>query len=203
MDLKLNQILEHSARLFLKFGIKSLTMDDIANELKVSKKTLYLFVTDKQDLVLKVMDQYCTEDKTIVAEIKAQASNAIEECLMITKHVKQKFAAIHPSIHYDLQKYYPEAWTKMIEHQYHFVYKTVEENLDNGIKEGYYREDMNTEIIARAYVTKVYAMTDRTDEVLAKYDFGTIFGEFIRYHLRGIATEKGHKFLNTKLKSYL
>ncbi|HYG53648.1 MAG TPA: TetR/AcrR family transcriptional regulator [Flavobacteriales bacterium] len=203
MDLKLNAILEQAAKLFMKYGIKSLTMDDIANELKVSKKTLYLFVTDKQDLVLKTLEKYCNEDKQMVAEIQKQAGNAMEECLMITKHVKQKFASIHPSIHYDLEKYYPEAWQMMNNHQLHFVFDAVKSNLEKGMAEGYYREDLNPEIIARAFVTKVYAMTDRTDPVLQKYDFGTIYAELMRYHLRGIASEKGHKQLNSKLKSFL
>lgn len=203
MDLKLNNILEQSNKLFLKFGIKSLTMDDIANELKVSKKTLYQFVSDKQDLVQRVMEKYCSEDKIMVEEIKKQAENAIEESLLITKHVKQKFATIHPSIHYDLEKYYPEAYLKMKDHQEHFVYETTRENIEKGKAEGYYREDISAEIIARAYVTTVYAMIDRTDEVLMRYDFGTIYVEFMKYHLRGIASEKGHKFLNNKLKTYL
>ena len=203
MDLKLNNILEQSKKLFLKFGIKSLTMDDIANELKVSKKTLYQFVSDKQDLVQRVMEKYCSEDKIMVEEIKKQAENAIEESLLITKHVKQKFATIHPSIHYDLEKYYPEAYLKMKEHQGHFVYDTMRENIEKGKVEGYYREDISAEIIARAYVNTVYAMIDRTDEVLMRYDFGTIYVEFMKYHLRGIASEKGHKFLNNKLKTYL
>lgn len=203
MDLKLNSILEQAAKLFMKFGIKSLTMDDIANELKVSKKTLYLFVTDKQDLVLKTLQKYCDADKAMVEEIEKQNTNAMEECLLITKHVKEKFSSIHQSIHYDLQKYYPDAWTMMQNHQLNFVFDTVKRNLEKGIEEGYYRDDLNPEIIARAYVTKVYAMIDRTDDILKKYDFGTIYGEVMRYHLRGIASEKGHKMLNSKLKSFL
>lgn len=203
MDLKLNAILEQVAKLFMKYGIKSLTMDDIANELKVSKKTLYQFVTDKQDLVQKTLQKYCDEDKQMVVDIQKQATNAMEECLMITKHVKQKFASIHPSINYDLEKYYPEAWQMMQSHQMHFIYEMVKQNLENGIAEGFYRDDLNAELVARAYVTKVYAMIDRTDEVLKKYDFGTIYAEIMRYHLRGIASEKGHKHLNNKLKSFL
>ena len=203
MDLKLNNILEQAARLFMKYGIKSLTMDDIANELKVSKKTLYLFVTDKQDLVLKTLQKYCDEDKKMVEEIKKQATNAMEECLMITKHVKQKFSSIHQSIYYDLEKYYPDAWKMMQDHQLNFVFETVKNNMEKGMEEGLYREDLNPEIIARAYVTKIYAMIDRTDEILKKYDFGTIYTEVMRYHLRGIASEKGHKQLNNKLKAFL
>jgi AcrR family transcriptional regulator len=203
MDLKLQAILEQATRLFMKYGIKSLTMDDIANELKVSKKTLYQFVSDKQDLVVKVMQKYCEEDKQMVMDIEKQATNAMEESLMITKHVKQKFAAIHPSIHFDLEKYYPEAWQMMNEHQLHFVYETIKSNLVRGAEEGYYRDDLNPEIIARSFVVKIYAMVDRTDDVLRRYDFGTIYAEIMKYHLRGIASEKGHKHLNSKLKTYL
>lgn len=201
MEISLNLILEVSLKLFLNRGIKSQTMDDIANGLKISKKTLYQFVTDKQDLVLKTVKKFCFDDIKMISEVKSEASNAIEESVLITKHVKKKFTSIHPSIMYDLEKYYPEAWDVFQNHQNNFVFETVKNNLNNGIAEGYYAEDIIPEIIAKAYISKLYAMTDRSDLVLAKYDFGTLFVEFMKYHLRGIVSEKGLRYLKQKIKT--
>lgn len=201
MEISLNLILEVTLKLFLDRGIKSQTMDDIANGLKISKKTLYQFVTDKQDLVLKTVKKFCFDDIKMISEVKSEASNAIEESILITKHVKKKFRNIHTSIIFDLEKYYPEAWEVFQNHQNNFVFETIKNNLNNGISEGYYYEDIIPDIIAKAYISKLYAMTDRYDSVLAQYDFGTLFAEFMKYHLRGIVSEKGLKYLKQKLKT--
>lgn len=201
MEEKVIQILEHAGRLFLKYGIKSLTMDDIANELKISKKTLYQYVTDKQDLVTKTMILHCENDRRMVEELSVAAGNAIDELLSISMHVKSKFALIHPSIHYDLEKYYPEAWQLLQKHQLDFVYEKVKLNIERGKKEGLFLEDVNEEIIARIYVARIDAIIDRSDAIIGKYEFPAIYHEIIRYHIRGIASEKGYKYLNQKLKS--
>jgi AcrR family transcriptional regulator len=193
--------LEQAEKLFLKYGIKSLTMDDIANELKMSKKTLYQFVSDKQDLVAKTMNNYCTTDKDLILVICRSSKNAIDELLDIIKYVKERLAVFHPSILYDLEKYYPEAWDAMHKHQKEFVYDMVRENIVRGKTEGLYKEDVSAEIIARIYSLRLDATIDRMDKVMAKYDFVTIYIEMMKYHIRGIASDKGNKVLDQKLKS--
>lgn len=202
-ETRLVTILDQAEKLFLKFGIKSLTMDDIANELKMSKKTLYQFVSDKQDLVTKTMNNYCATDKEIVLELCRNSKNAIDELLDIIKYVKQRLSVFHPSILYDLEKYYPEAWDAMHKHQKEFVYEMVKENIVRGKVEGLYKEDVNAEIIARIYANRLDATIDRMDKVMAKYDFGTIYTEMMKYHIRGIASDKGNKVLDQKLKSII
>lgn len=202
-ETKLTAILDQTEKLFLKFGIKSLTMDDIANELKMSKKTLYQFVSDKQDLVAKTMQNYCSTDKDIVLGICSQSKNAIDELLDIIKYVKQRLSVFHPSIMYDLEKYYPEAWDSMHKHQKEFIYDMVRDNIKRGKAEELYKTDVNEEIIARIYVNRLDVTLDRMDKIMGKFDFITIYIEMMKYHIRGIASDKGNKVLNLKLKSLI
>jgi TetR/AcrR family transcriptional regulator, cholesterol catabolism regulator len=202
-ETKLSAILDQAEKLFLRFGIKSLTMDDIANELKMSKKTLYQFVSDKQDLVAKTMQNYCRTDKEIVLEICGNSKNAIDELLDIIKYVKQRLSVFHPSIMYDLEKYYPEAWDSLHKHQKEFIYDIVRDNIMRGKNEDLYKTDVNEEIIARIYANRLDVTLDRMDKVMGKYDFITIYTEMMKYHIRGIASDKGNKVLNLKLKSLI
>jgi TetR/AcrR family transcriptional regulator, cholesterol catabolism regulator len=198
-ETRLTTILDQAEKLFLKFGIKSLTMDDIANELKMSKKTLYQFVSDKQDLVAKTMQNYCATDKDIVLDICRSSANAIDELLDLIKYVKQRLSVFHPSIMYDLEKYYPEAWDSLHKHQKEFIYEMVKENIVRGKKEELYKSDVNEEIIARIYANRLDTTLDRLDKVMSKYDFITIYIEMMKYHIRGIASDKGNNVLNQKL----
>ena len=119
---KESAILDQVRKLFMRYGIRSVTMDDISRELKISKKTLYKFVTDKQDLVVKVMTAECKGDECLFTKITADSKNAIDELLNITVHLGQKVQEIHPSIHFDLEKYYPDAWEIFNKHKGTFVY---------------------------------------------------------------------------------
>ena len=202
-ETKLTAILDQAEKLFLKFGIKSLTMDDIANELKMSKKTLYQFVSDKQDLVAKTMINYCVTDKETVIVICRNSKNAIDELLEIIKYVKQRLSVFHPSIMYDLEKYYPEAWDALHKHQKEFIYEMVRDNVIRGKAEELFKTDVNEEIIARIYANRLDVILDRTDKIMSKYDFVTIYIEMMKYHIRGIASDKGNKVLTQKIKSLI
>jgi TetR/AcrR family transcriptional regulator, cholesterol catabolism regulator len=194
-------ILEHVRKIFMRYGIRSVTMDDISRELKISKKTLYKFVTDKQDLVVKVMNSECLSDQCMFTEIVGQSKNAIDELLNVTAHIGQKIQQFHPSIHYDLEKYYPEAWELFNKHKGTFVYECVVNNLRRGMKEGLYRDTLQPEIISKIYVTRIDMIFDPEIFPQPDFQFGEVYKEMMRYHIRGIASEKGIKYLLDKLKS--
>ena len=103
--------------LFLSHGIKSMTMDNIAKQLKISKKTLYKSVKDKADLVNKVMTLKCSVEECLMVDFAKNAKNAIDEIIMISKYVSAQLQQIHPSLHYDLANYYPEAFKTFSSHK--------------------------------------------------------------------------------------
>lgn len=189
------KIIAGTGEVFMRYGIRSVTMDDIARELKVSKKTLYKYVKDKADLVYKVMGGFCEMEQDMITEIIKNSENAIDEVISISEFVGAKIADVHPSIHYDLEKYYPEAWEIFSKHKKGFVQKCLEANLERGIREGYYRDNMNIRILARLYVAKIDMVFDPVIFPPREFSFGDVHMELSRYHIRGIANEKGMAYL--------
>ncbi|MFZ5552966.1 MAG: TetR/AcrR family transcriptional regulator [Bacteroidota bacterium] len=198
---KESQLLDNVRSIFMRYGIKSVTMDDIARELKISKKTLYQFVVDKPELVSKVMQFKCNCDQTDVTDIIKKSKNAVDELLNVTQYFGKIIREIHPSIHYDLEKYYPEAWQVFDQHKKGFVLNCITTNLKRGIKEGLYRDNLNVDIIARIFVARIDMVFDSEIFPPSQFNFGEVHLELMRYHIRGIASEKGIKYLLDKLKN--
>ncbi|MCO6499958.1 MAG: TetR/AcrR family transcriptional regulator [Vicingus serpentipes] len=197
---KEEQLLFATLELFMKLGVKSLTMDDISQHLGISKKTLYQFVTDKKDLVKKAMQLAIKNDQCLLGDIAVQEENAIDELLAINEKVSEKLQSIQPAVMYDLKKHYPEAWSMMEDHKKCFVYDMVVKNIDTGIQQGLYRENVNSGIVARVYITLIDKIFDADIFPAHQYTFATIHREIARYHIRGIANEKGVKYLVKRLK---
>jgi len=183
--------------LFLKYGIKSVTMDDIARALSMSKKTLYQHFTSKADLVLKVMENHLKFERQVVEQISSKAKNAMEELIMINHALCKHIGAVNPSMIYDLEKYHPEAMKLLEDYKYNEIFNHVLENIKRGTKEGLYRTDFDPQIIALLYVARIDSMINSskfTDHSLLEVGDMSIF-----YHLHGIASTKGNKILE-KLK---
>lgn len=188
------------AQLFMRYGIKSMTMDDISRHLGVSKKTLYLYVTDKNDLVYKVMEGVINREKAVANELCEKHENAIDMLFELSKDVAQKFGRIHPSINYDLEKYHPEAWKIFTEFRTVFITKCVEDNIERGIRQGLYRDNLDPYLIARFHSSKMHLCSDGETFPPDRYTFSRIHLEMMRYHIRGIASEKGLEYLKEKVK---
>lgn len=185
--------------IFLKYGIKSVSMDDIARELGVSKKTLYQYFEDKTDLVKKILDAEMQEN--LCEAISTEGYNAIDLLLMVSKHLSEKLARISPTVTYDLQKYYPEVWKQNSELRRQHILDQIASNFQQGIEEGLYREDMNVKIITYFYFIRLENILsiDNAMDWLKDIDFKEIFNTMFIYHIRGIANQKGIDYLDKKL----
>jgi AcrR family transcriptional regulator len=202
MEVK-DRIIAQSMMLFLRYGIKSITMDDIARELGMSKKTLYQYVDNKADLIENIIRQHIDNEKMAITAIRKFTKDAIEEMLMIAKHVIQLLRETPPSMAYDLQKHYRPCWDLMEKFNQKHIYNIIKENIDNGIKQGIYRADINSDIVAKLYVAKSSFVVDEELFPLSEYNKETLFKEYIDYHIHGIASPKGLKLLekHTKIQS--
>ena len=194
------ELLLASTALFMRYGIKSLTMDDISRNLGISKKTLYQFVSDKKDLVKKGMKLMIDHEKEMIGTIINNSQNAIDELMGMTKCISSELGEIHPSVIFDIQKYYPQAWKIMEDHKMNFIYETMLANLKRGLKEGYYRENINPLIIANIYMGMVDNMLNPENPVNKTVSMNKLHLEIIRYHIKGIANEKGMLLLKKTLK---
>lgn len=188
---KKDKILSKSLELFHQLGIRSLNMDDIARKLGISKKTLYQHFSNKDDLVKQAFERECFHDRQIMEEIKKNSRDAIDEVVKSAKYVMQKLIKIHPSVHFDLEKYYGESYQMIQQLHKEFYLKKLNENALRGKKEGFYRKDFNEEIVNRFFLLRIDAFIDASIFPLEKLNFSEIFVELLRYHIYGIATDQG------------
>ena len=186
--------------LYMKYGIKSITMDDVARELGISKKTLYQFVTDKDDLVGKFIDNEIELRLEEVCKCFKIGFNAIEELFEISIFMNKLMRNQNPATEHDLQKYYPNHYQKTLQSRREGMYSYILLNLRKGKKEGLYREDLDADVIAKLYLSR--SENIQFNELFTKEEFASLklFIELLTYHVRGIATEKGIIILEQKIK---
>jgi len=200
MNEELENILNKVGELYNKYGIKSVTMDDVAKELGISKKTLYLHVENKNDLVSKVLEYQMNLKNCSFNNILEKNLNAIEELLEVGAYIVKSLNDYNSSTLYDLKKYYPELSYKFHGLRKDRMYNAIIGNIEKGKKEGIYRLDMDNEIIAKIQTSRFIHMSSgeffEKDEMLKPK---TVMELFI-YHIRGIANNKGIEVLEKTLE---
>jgi len=141
------KLIQLSRSLFSKYGIKSISMDEISREAGISKKTLYQFFTSKEELVDKLITQFITEHLALLEECNNNSGNAVE---IISKRVKGPYSLLtefSPTFYFDLRKYFPMSWKRVVEHFRSDVQKAIRVNIEKGMEEGLYRNDLNIDFI--------------------------------------------------------
>lgn len=186
-------------QLYMKYGIRSVTMDDVARELGISKKTLYLHFRDKDELVQKVVENYTNLMHKGIEKSQEGTGNAIENLLHMSRIMSQLLKQVNLSVTYDLQKYYPGIWTKIVISRRDHIFQQVKANMLQGIKEGLYRTDLDVEILAHLYLFRIE--NSQLFELMEekKFSFENVFKTIFIYHIRGIANKKGIEYLDKKL----
>jgi len=202
MNEETRNILERVSLLYQRYGIKSVTMDDVSRELGISKKTLYQHFSDKEELVHRVIDYIIDTRQSCMNEIHDKQMNAIDELFEVARQVNQMLKDHNPSTEYDLKKYYPAAFEKVKLVKRKVMFESVLNNLQRGILQGIYRSEMNPEVIAKLHVARVEGMLESDVFTVEEYTRMDYFREIMIYHIRGIANEKGIKILEEKLKMH-
>lgn len=196
MDSVEEHILIEAEKLFMKYGIRSVTMDDIAKHLGISKKTIYAHFNDKNELVTKLFADVLRRDECGMEDCTKDANNAIEEIFMIMDYLKEMLAGINPIVFYDLEKYHTDAYKVMMNfHQTH-VYNTVKAGLVRGVKENVFRANINTEILAAARVGQINWVFESELIRSGKYSMYEVIQELTFNFLYGISTLSGQVLIN-------
>lgn len=186
----------------MRYGIKSITMDDVASHLSISKKTLYRYVNDKDDLVGKVIDLQIEILRTEM-DCKCNAKlNAIEELLIVSKTINYKLKNMNPGTIYDLKKYYPEHYKRLQAARREKMRNNIVNNIRKGKEEGLYRDDLDENIISKLQISRVENIIDNELFSVEEYTSNKFFQEIFVYHIRGIANQKGIDFLEDKLMNF-
>ena len=153
MESKQN-VLTKIEMLFFRYGVKSVTMDDISHHLGISKKTLYQYVDNKRDLIQQIFQKTINEEVLAIDQIVIDAKDAVEEILGSAVYITQQLRQISPQTLYDLQKYYRKSWQMMETYHKNYIQSIIKNNITRGINEGFYRKEIDADIISKLYVEK-------------------------------------------------
>jgi len=200
--MKETEIITQVAKLYNKYGIKSVTMDDVARELGISKKTLYDYFSDKSSLVKAVIDYLIEEKITFFSSQKKGKENAVEELLFIFRFYLNTVREFNPSFEFDLKKYYPQIYAEVKERKRRGILENTLANLKRGKKEGFFRQELNEDFIARLYVLRIESLQESdlfTQEEIFSQE---LFVEMFFYHLYGVLNEKGLDYLKNHLEKF-
>jgi AcrR family transcriptional regulator len=202
MNTKALFILEQVGRLYHRYGIKSVTMDDVAGQLGISKKTIYEFFSDKEDLIKQLLLFEHENSCGFLNAIDGKNFNAIEALFEVYKMINGMLREFNPSMEYDIRKYYPNLFLEIREIRRKRMFESVHKNLLMGQKEGLYRDDLNAEIIAKLHVFRTENLFDNdmfTQEELTSL---IMFHEIFVYHLHGILSHEGRKFFEGNFEKF-
>lgn len=201
MDSIESKIIAGAFSQFLQYGLRAVTMDDVARELAISKKTLYRHVSNKADLVHKCVQSIFFDIKTTLENISESETNAIEELFAIDAAISNTMKAQEPMIVNQLRRYFTESFKWLESHREELFLRLTERNLKKGVNEGLYRNDMNLKYIALLYYAQslLYAQENLVPNELCHNP--AFLRENLIYHIRGIASTKGLQYLTDKLKN--
>ncbi len=191
------EFLQKAFKLFIRYGIKSVTMDDISHELGISKKTLYEWVKDKHELVAQVLDhsQHCSEKE----KQQNKEQSALNKLFSVYEFVVTLLKEHNPSFDYDLKKYYPDLYEKFYQIRREKMIEGMKQNLVQGINEGVYRKDLNVEFISKLHLLNVESIqnSDIFNEYMSPIN---LFREMFKFYLRAIANPDKLNLIDQKIK---
>ena len=194
-----DKILQKSTDMFLRLGFKSITMDDIACEMCISKKTIYKYFSNKDLLIEESVQMVHKEVHETITKIVSQNFNAIEENFEIRRMFKEMFKSAESSPIYQLKKHYPEIYEKVLTMQVSVCEECFRDNIIKGIKEGLYRKDLDIENYVKFYYTLIFSINENT---MLEKDAQELELKALEYHIRAMATLAGIKELEKQILNH-
>nr|WP_281380707.1 TetR/AcrR family transcriptional regulator [Rhabdobacter roseus] len=192
--------METAEKLFWRYGVKSVTMDDMARELGISKKTIYQHFADKDAIINEVVGMELSCERSDISQLEIEAQNPVDEMLQASRYLSKELASMNPVLLYDLKKYYPKAWNLFQAHKQQHMMKSIRRNLEQGIALELYRPDLNVEILSRLRLEQVEMAFDPSIFPPSRFSMIDVQMEFLHHFLRGLLTEKGFQLYNHYLE---
>lgn len=190
MDTKEN-IINSAKNLFFKFGLRSVTMDDIAKQLGMSKKTLYLHFEDKEEILDQVIEKELAFDRETWQKIDAEGENVMVKIFNGHKHLKKNFEGMNHSLLFEIKKYHPKVWKRYEEHKSNFLHNDIKKILNEGIDEGYFRPNIDVNFLATYRMEQVEMGFNNHTFLNMDKNISEIQTTLEDLFLRGILSEKG------------
>ena len=189
------RILLKADELFRRFGIRAVTLDDIANNLAISKKTIYQYFEDKDALVDEVMIIEFEKNNNECIHCSDNAKDAVEEIFLLMEHLDKDFRNMNPIILHDLKKFHHKTFIKFNEFMHENLIKMIASNLQRGVNEGFYRDNFDIETIARYRMASVWLLFDQEIFPANKFDLVKTSHQLMEMFLYGIINPKGYKLI--------
>lgn len=190
------KIISESTKLFLSYGVRSVTMDDIAKHLSISKKTIYQFFKDKEEIILIATRIHFERQKIEMDSIKKETKNAIAMLYRLSVCLRDKFKNMNLNVLYDLEKYYPNAWELYLQYKNEVFYHSLVTTLQEGMEQGYFRKNINPDILAKLRMEEIQLSLNKEVFPGDKYEVVDIQDQFFNHFVYGVLSESGIKVLN-------
>jgi AcrR family transcriptional regulator len=194
------EIITAAFKQFKLLGFKSVTMDDIARKIGISKKTLYELFKDKDELVLECIKCMLNDNQVQTEKALKNSINAIDQAINILMIMEKMIRGMNPVCYLDLQRFYPSAAKYLNDHKDSFMFQCISDNLKQGIQEGFYREDIDIEIISRFRMESALIVFQHDLFPQETYDIVKVNTQIFAHYIYGIASSKGHKMIESYLK---
>jgi TetR/AcrR family transcriptional regulator, cholesterol catabolism regulator len=190
-----NRIREQAKQLYFKYGIRSVSMDDIAVGLGMSKKTIYQYFADKDELVNAIVDDDIRDTRVDCQECFVNSANAVEEIFLTLDRMLEHLGQMNPTILYDLFKFHFQSFKKFQEHKNKFLLETIRTNLERGVREGLYRPDINIDILSRFRLESMMLAFNMEVFPQTKYSIVEVTMTIIENFMFGVVTTKGYELI--------
>lgn len=191
-DIK-GKILKGAGELFTRYGVRSISMDDIARHLSVSKKTLYQHFADKEDIVTMACQAHIDRHIIEFEQIRNTAENAIDELARLSLSLKRNMQNMNPSLLFDLKKYHPKAWAVWVNYKNKFIHASVVRNLKQGMEEGYFRKEIDPEVIGAVRLEMIQLAFDEDIFPRERFRLPDVQMQIFDHFVYGLVTDKGRK----------
>ncbi|MEM6642172.1 MAG: TetR/AcrR family transcriptional regulator [Bacteroidota bacterium] len=192
MEAKL-KILAGAEALFLQYGIRSITMDDVARQCAASKKTLYQYFENKDALVLEVAAAHFERERAEFLKIEEEAEDAVHQLILVSQCLRNHMHKMNPSVLFDMQKYHSSSWQEYLQFKHEVIRGHIQANIERGKKEGLFKAELDAEMLSIMRVEQVQMVFNTSIFPADKFDFREVQMQIMDHFINGLLTEKGRR----------
>jgi AcrR family transcriptional regulator len=194
-------IIQKARDLFFSYGLKSVSMDDLAKQAGISKKTIYQFVSDKNELIEKVVEEWMLVHKQALKKAVKESDNAVEELFMQDNLPFSAIASVNIHFFHQLEKFFPAVWKTLEAHKQKIVRQSIVKNLQRGIQENHYRNDLDVQFLSDVRLQQISTALNPVDFTERRGETKKLMYDFTVFYLHSVVNANGKRVLNKFLKN--
>ena len=190
MDKAFVQIIEKVRKFLMQEGMGDISLEKLES-VGISKEEISQYVDSKEELVEKILEFERTSFMKIFLDYNFEGQNAIDILFIVSQEINDRFENVSPSVTMEFEKYFPEIYKKHMDQRMNFIFDKIQINIDKGIAQGMYQDDLSAEVVGRMYLSRLEDMHNPELYPPERFKFGTIYDTMIDSFVKSIATEDG------------